>query len=202
MTQIDYSALVRDRFSRKSRRTVHHTICIDPDLYGELDEARTALQILELRAGDETQPKGDRRAGALSDLDAARHRADVALEKVREVSVVGVFKVLSADKQAERYDELNRLQEQNPDKANANAISSARQDILLTFDHFEDPDGNTIDLGLDDLKLLIEIWSQGEIVDLARKINEASSGAVDIPKFDRSSPNSQHLDGTSEPPGH
>lgn len=197
MAQIDYAALVRDRFTRNSRRTVHHTICIDPDLYGDLEEARTALQVLEERDSDENRPKGDRRAGAVSDLSAAKQRVEETLAKVREASIIGVFKVLSAEKQAERYDVLRNLNMEHPDQLNANALKEARQDILLTLDHFEDPDGNRLDMGREELEMLVSTWSQGETISLATRINDMSAEAPDLPKFGRSSQSSQPSDETS-----
>lgn len=197
MSQKDYGALVRDRFARNSRRTVTHQICIDPDLYDQLEQAKVALQVTE---HDEEDRSVDRRAGALSPRAKAQHDLDVIMEQVREVTVVGVFKVLPALQQAERHDRLRNLQMEHPDQLNVHAMKEAREDIVLTFDHFEDIDGHRLEMGREELNMLIDVWSQAELIHLAREISDTATDVWDLPKFEPTSLNHQHSDATSGSP--
>lgn len=193
--QKDYAALVRDRFARKSRRTVTHNICIDPELYDQLEQAKSALQRTE---DDDEGKSADRRAGALSARAAAEHQLEIIQEQVREVTVVGVFKVLPALEQAERHDKLRNLQIEHPDQINVNAMREAREDILLTFEHFTDLDGNPIEgMGRDELIMFLDIWSQAELIHLAREISDTSTDPWELPKFEPMSQNSQRSGATS-----
>lgn len=193
----DYAALVRDRFARNARRTVTHNICIDPDLYDQLEQARVAVQLTE---HDDEDRSIDRRAGALSARAKAEHDLEVIKEKVRDVTIVGVFKVLPAIQQAERHDKLRNLQIEHPEQVNVNAMNEARQDILLTFDHFEDLDGARLDMGREELDMLVDIWSQAELISLAREISDASTDAWDLPKSEATSRNRQRSAATSGSP--
>lgn len=193
----DYAALVRDRFARNTRRTVTHNICIDPELYDQLEQAKIALQLTD---HDDEDRSSDRRAGALSARSVAEQRLEEIKERIREVTVVGVFKVLPAITQAERHDKLRNLQMEHPDQLNVSAMTEARTDIQLTFDHFEDLDGNTLPMGTDELDMLVGVWSQAELIGLAREISDASTEAWDLPKFEATSRNSQHSAATSGSP--
>jgi len=105
---------------------------------------------------------------------------------------VGVFKAFTSTVQAQRHDLLAKAQEDNPDSMNTVVVAAAREDILLTFDHFEGPGRERLELTKEDLETLIGAWSHGEVVGLATRINRASTGANEAPKSVRLSLLNQH----------
>lgn len=198
---MDYRALIQDRKSKDRRQTVRHVICLDPDLYAELEEAQQELRELNVAAiGDRPDPAADRRMGALSPVMKGESRVAEIESRMAEVSIVGVFKAFTAEKQAERFDLLNKAREDNPDGEALVILKAARDDILLTFDHFEGPNHEPLDLGKADLEDILATWSHGEVAGLANKINRASTEQHDAPKSVRSSLLNRHSDETSPQP--
>lgn len=186
---VDYKALIQDRKTKQSRPIVRHPICLVPELYADLEEAQDDLRYWTVKAIDEDDDEErqfptDRRAGSLSSTKGqvvdARARVEAAEAKIAKASVVGVFKAPPSQKQAELGDELRREQEDKPDQANQVAMAHAARTVLAAFDRFE-VDSKRIDLGLDDLKTVLEEWSEGELLSLATKVQNASKGAPDIP---------------------
>jgi hypothetical protein len=195
---IDYRALINDRKAKDRRRPVRHVICLDPELYAELEEAEQELREERAAAasGEDGGPRPDLRGGGLSPVAKAELRVAEIEKRIADVSIVGVFKVFTVEQQAERHDILQKRQDENPDRLNAVAVEESRQDILLTFDRFEGPGGARLDLTRDDLEQLISTWSHGELFGLSTRIQRASAGGVDAPKSVRSSLLNQHYAAT------
>jgi len=199
---VDYRALIQDRKSKDRRQTVRHVICLDPDLYAELEEAQQELRELNLAAigRDGPDPAADQRMGALSPVKKAEAKVSEIEARMGEVSIVGVFKAFTAEKQAERFDLLNKAREDSPNQEGLVILRAARDDILLTLDHFEGPNRERLDLGKQDLEDVLATWSHGEVAGLANKINRASTEVHDAPKSVRSSLLNRHFDETSPQP--
>lgn len=184
---IDYRALIRDRKAKQTRPIVRHPLCLDPERYSALEEAQDTLrQLLTQSAMDgERDPDEDRRAGGLTPLQGAIERARAAVtqaeQDVAEVTVMGVFKAPTADRQAEQHQALNAAREADPDRANSIVITQARANILEAFDHCEGPGRQRLDLEREDIAMVIEEWSQGELMVISNKLTQASTGAPDLP---------------------
>lgn len=191
METIDYKALARERGTGKRRPIVRHVICLDPELYADLEEAQQDLKDLIADEQDETAPAADVRGGGLPPRSQAQHRVDEIEKQIAAVSVVGIFRALPSDKQGEMTDLLVKEQEDNPNQAEAAALKHSREIILLSFDHFEGPEKKRIDLDKEDLEVMLPDWSQGEVMTLANKINRAAMIGHDAPKSVRLSLSNQ-----------
>lgn len=196
MEPIDYKALARERKAKRSRPIVRHVICLDPELYAELEEAQQELQEQIRTEQREDGPKPDRRGGGLSPRLVAEERVAEVEKRIARVSVVGVFKAPPGDQQAQHIDTLVKEQEDNPDRAQEIAERHSRETILRTFEHFEGPGRKRIDLGKEDLEEMLPDWSQGEVFALANRVNRASTEAHEAPKFVRLSLSSLDSDAT------
>lgn len=196
METVDYKALIQARKQKGSRPIVRHVICLDPELYAELEEAQQELKDQILAEQDESAPAADRRGGGLSPRSQAEHRVAEVEKRIAEVSIVGVFKAFTSEVQAERHDKLEKEREASPDDLNALVLTSAREEILLTFQHFEGPGRKRLDLDKSDLETMLPDWSHGEVVSLANKIGRASTDVHDAPKSVRLSLLNQHSDAT------
>lgn len=192
----DYKALILERKQKDRRAIVRHVICLDPELYAELEEVEQDLREARAAEASEDGPPVDRRSGGLSEVAKAELKVSEVEKRIAEVSIVGVFKTFTSAEQAERHDLLNKSQDENPENINRVVIAAAREDILLTFDHFEGPGQQRLDLTRSDLETLIETWSHGELTGLASRLGRASSGANEAPKSVRSSLLNQHSDVT------
>ena len=197
---IDYRALIQDRKAKDRRPIVRHIICLDPELFAELEEAQEELQE-EIRATigqeDDSQPRRDRRAGGLSPRSQIESRIEEIEGRIAAASIVGVFKAYRSDVQNQHFDELEREREANPDQANALAEQYARKAIVDTFQHFEGPHRSRLDLTVDDLRDMLETWTQGEVTTLGNKITRASVVAHEAPKSARQLLLNQRSDATS-----
>jgi hypothetical protein len=190
---IDYLSLMTDRAKKAdaARRPIRYPICLDLDLLADLQEAEEEHRQLVVANIGEDEPRRER-AGDLSPVDAAEVRVEQIKQQVAEHSVLGVFRVPTATRQAELHDELNAGQKDRPDEQNAIVIASARRTIIECFVRYEDFDREPIPvLNREHLVADLEFWPEGVLLDLANKIREASMGAPDIPKFGRSSRPSQ-----------
>lgn len=196
MEAIDYKALVRERKTRGRRPIVRHVICLDPELYAELEEAQQEVREQIAAEQDESAPPVDRRGGGLTPRLQAQSRVDEVEARMAQVSVMGVFKALDSEKQGEHNDKVANAQESNPERINDILISAGRDIILLTFDHFEGPGGKSIELDKADLEEMLPDWSQGEVMGLANRIARASTEVYEAPKSVRLLLNSQHSDAT------
>lgn len=203
MNQIDYKALIQDRRAKDRRPIVRHVICLDPELYAELEEAQQELQDELLAEERDDGPKPDRRGGGLPPSAAARERVKEVQSRIADVSIVGVFKAPTSTKQAELNDEIEKARESDPDSFNLAIERHARGVIVLTFQHFEtlkDPEtkkAKRIDsLDASDLEAMLDSWSHAELVGLGNRIVRAGTEAHEAPKFGRSSQNSQPSDAT------
>jgi hypothetical protein len=186
---IDYLSLMTDRAKKAdaARRPIRYPICLDLDLLADLQEAEEEHRQLVVANIGEDEPRRER-AGDLSPVDAAEARVEQIKQQVAEHSVLGVFRVPSATRQAELHDKLATAQKDRPDEQNAIVIASARDTIVECFVRFDRLDREPIPvLNREHLVADLEVWPEGVLLDLANKIREASMGAPDIPKSGRSS---------------
>ena len=206
---MDYRALIKDGKTQAGRRLVRHVICLNPSLYGELEEAQDELQTVrrEEIVRTATTVAEDRRAGSLpttpapSPVEEVQARITEIESRIADASVVGVFKVLSPEAAAERLDRINKELEDNPTQSQAIGLRYGREEIELTFDHFEGPHQERLDLTKDDLTdILDSILSHGEIAALSNKVARAATEVHDAPKFVRSSLLTRNSDETSQQP--
>lgn len=192
MESIDYKALIHDRKQKDRRPIVRHVICLDPELYAELEEAQQEVREQITAEQDESGPAVDRRGGGLSPRSQAESRVAEVEQRIADVSIVGVFKAFTSAVQAERHDKIEKDREANPDDLNVLVLTAAREDILLTFQHFEGPGRKRLDLDKSDLEDMLSTWSHGEVVGLANRIGRASTEVHDAPKSVRLSLLNQH----------
>lgn len=184
---IDYKALVADRKQKQTRPIVREPICLVPELHADLEEAQDALTSLtdeDRRSDDDDDP--DPRAGGMSPRGAliAQARAEVsaAQEKIDEVTVTGVFKAPTSDRQGELQDQLDKLIEANPENSNKITVQNAKTRILECFERFEDRDRQPIDtLSRDDLSVLLDTMAQGEVLSIHVKIVRAATRDHSLP---------------------
>lgn len=196
MTTIDYRALIQDRKAKDRRPIVRHVICLDPELYAELEEAQQDLKEQITADSREDGPSPDRRGGGLSLRAKAETRVAEVEARIAEVSIVGVFKAPTSVKQAELNDRIEKSREDDPDGFNVAIEKHARDVLLLTFEHFEGPDRKRLDLDRSDLEAMLDTWSYGETVNLGNRVVRAGTEGLDAPKSVRLSLNSQHSDAT------
>lgn len=192
MEPIDYRALIQDRKAKDRRPIVRHVICLDPELYAELEEAQQELREQRAADDDERAPAADPRMGALSPRLQAEARVAEIEQRIAAVSIIGVFKAPTSAKQAELNDRLEKAREDNPDGFNVAIMQHAREVILLTLEHFEGPDRKRLDLDRSDLEAMLDTWSHGEVIGLGNLITRASVEVHDAPKSVRLSLNSRH----------
>jgi hypothetical protein len=188
---VDYLSLMTDRAKKAdaARRPIRYPICLDLDLLADLQEAEEEhRQLVVANIGEDEKPRRDARAGDLSPVDAAEARVEQIKQQVAEHSVLGVFRVPTATRQAELHDKLNAAQKDRPDEQNVIVIGSAKDTIVECFVRFDRLDHEPIPgLNREHLVADLEVWPEGVLLDLANKIREASMGAPDIPKSGRSS---------------
>lgn len=196
----DYKALIRERSQADRRKPVRHIICLDPDLYADLEEAQQELADVRREQetyGDNPPPGVDRRAGALSPVQRYEARVAEVEDRIREVSIVGVFRPYDSARVAKEIDKTQKMAEDHPDRINELALQNARETILETFQHFEGPDQQRIpDLGKEDMEEILNGWPFGQIYGLGQKINAAATRVYEAPKSVRSSLLNQHSDET------
>jgi hypothetical protein len=199
----DYKALIGDLSKPGSRKPIRHVICLNPDLYQELEEAEQELRDARQDADlDEPKPGVDRRAGALSPVQKAEARVAEIESRIGEVSIVGVFRPYDSGRIAKEIDKAQKMQEDSPDRINELALENARETILETFQHFEGRDERgelqrIPDLGKEDLEAILDAWPFGQIFGLGQRITAAATRVYDAPKSVRSSLLNQHSDETS-----
>ena len=184
---IDYRALIRDHATKQARPIVRHEICLVPSLYAELEEAEENLRAAHMATiRDEDDPNEDRRGGGVTapapEVTEARAVVEQIAAEMAEKSITLVFKALTAEKQAQEWDALERAKADNPDSVNAIVVDRNRAVLLECFDHAEGSGREVLDLNREDITPLIADANAGLIITIAQKLQNASAGAPDLPK--------------------
>lgn len=203
---IDYRSLIRDRREKQSRPIVRHEVCLVPELYADLEEAQESLrQALMATVGDEDEPQ-DKRGGHVTapdpDVVEAREVVKAIEAEMAAASITLVFKAPTADRQAQESDALERLKNDEPDRMNSIVVERSRTMLIECFERAEGEGRKPVDVNREDVAMLVEAWTQGEVVGLSNRILTASIGGLDLPKSAQRLLRSPHSNETSKPPSH
>lgn len=204
---IDYRALIRDHREKQSRPIIRQEICLVPSLYADLEEAEENLHsalVATVKPDDDDDEKNeDRRGGGVvaepapdPEVAAARDAVKAIADEMAEKSITLVFKAMSGPDQAAEWDALNREKEANKENVNTVVVSRSRAVLLKCFDHAEGPGRELLDLNREDVAPLIEDAHMGFVVMTAERLQNASSGAPDLPKSAQQSLRSRRSSGT------